>query len=176
MQKTLAYRLVFRLDEGDGESYTYNEGFIIIFFNDNKLLYMEGLLTDDYIIVKPDNYDIVFSVYSSYLMNSIYSIDDAYLALTSLDSKVILDLYWEGLISTNEIELPFQCNFSEEYLVDDEESDDDFKEEEDNEMKYITETVQIVATSKILPEDYPKYMERLKEFKEKHVLAQEEWP
>ena len=190
--KTLAYKVIFRLDEGNPYEQTYNEGFVIAYINEEgNFVKMEGLLTNDYLIGEIIENDLVITIYSSIMIYCVYSPKDV-MQLTDNDKKS-LDIFWEGFVNTDELCFPFELNFASEYPVsfneeydreddfedeDFEDEDDDFEEEDqiqeygDN-LEYVTEKVQLIATEKL--DNHEKYIQLLSDFKKANVLNGEEW-
>lgn len=187
--KTLVYKVIFRLNTKAADEKIYNDGFVVVFLNkSNEIIRMEGLLTDDYLIAEIIKDNLLITMYSSYTVESIYSLED----LKNLDkfSQKSLDIYWEGYIRKDEIEFPFSFYFENKYItgykedtakeiLDDYDSLDlDFDEilDDDNfEYEYDIEKAELIATEKISKEHHKKYIQLLSEFKEKHVLTSEEW-
>ena len=187
--KTLVYKVIFRLDEGEPNEKTYNEGFVIVYINEkNEFIKMEGLLTNDYLIAEVVEHDLVITIYSSYNIFCLCSI--ALLEELPQNAEKELDIYWEGTVDIDDVCFPLELEFENQYPVavmhdeyeDGEEEDEDdvfctdqVQEYGDN-LEYVTETAQIITTERINKnDDINKCFQMLSEFKKTNVLIGEEW-
>ena len=182
--KTLAYKVIFRLYNQEIDERSYNNGFIIAYFNEsNKFIKLEGILTSDYLIAQTVKDELVFTIYTSYILRNIYSANDIY----SLYEKPIniLEIYWEDSVDMDELEFPFDFEFEHRYGANGENVDWNNKNGigikemlqiyDNSEHSYFIERAQLVVTEPIEKEEYEKYMLQLERFKRYNVLLNEGW-
>lgn len=154
--KTLAYEVCFRLENTIHEQ-IINNGILIAYIDEkNHFKFLEGLLTNDYMYGKFEGEKCIFTLYSSYVLQELYSGLD----IKNLTEKLIneMEVYWEGVIGIDELEFPFDINFEVEYP----------NNYEEDKKEYIKERVNISCGKLIC--DVEKCKSLIKDFKRDKVF------
>lgn len=113
--KTLAYEVVFRLENTIHEQ-IINNGFIVVYFNEeDNFKFLEGLLTNDYMYGKLENDKWILNLYSSYILQELYSRNDAMKLTEELVNQ--MEISWQGIMGIDELEFPFEINLELEYPI-----------------------------------------------------------
>lgn len=152
--KTLAYEVVFRLENTIHEQ-IINKGFIVVYFNEeDNFKFLEGLLTNDYMYGKLENDKWILNLYSSYILQELYSRNDAMKLTEELVNQ--MEISWQGIMGIDELEFPFEINLELEYLIN-------------NGKELVKEKVNIACGRPL--SDVEKYRSLIEDFKNNKVFV-----
>lgn len=152
--KTLAYEIVFRLENTIHEQ-IINKGFIVVYFNEeDNFKFLEGLLTNDYMYGKLENDKWILNLYSSYILQELYSRNDAMKLTEELVNQ--MEISWQGIMGIDELEFPFEINLELEYPIN-------------NGKKLVKEKVNIACGRPL--SDVEKYKSLIEDFKNNKVFV-----
>lgn len=152
--KTLAYEVVFRLENTMHEQIV-NKGFIVVYFNEEgNFKFLEGLLTNDYMYRKLEDDKWVLNLYSSYILQELYSRNDAIKLTEELVNQ--MEISWQGIMGIDELEFPFEINLELEYPIN-------------NGKELIKEKVNIACGKPL--SDVEKYKNLIEDFKNNKVFV-----
>ena len=152
--KTLAYEVVFRLENTIHEQ-ILNKGFIVVYFNEeDNFKFLEGLLTNDYMYGKLEDDKWILNLYSSYILQELYSINDAMKLTEELVNQ--MEISWQGIMGIDELEFPFEINLELEYLIN-------------NGKELVKEKVNIACGRPL--SDVEKYKSLIEDFKNNKVFV-----
>lgn len=156
--KTLAYEVCFRLENTIHEQ-IINNGVLIAYFDEkNHFKFLEGLLTNDYMYGKLEGEKCILTLYSSYVLQQVYSGIDTSKLTEELVNK--MEVCWEGIIGIDELEFPFDINFELEYPIN---------SYEEGKKEYVKERVNISCGREI--SDVDKYKRLIEDFKNNKVFV-----
>ena len=152
--KTLAYEIVFRLENTIHEQ-ILNKGFIVVYFNEeDNFKFLEGLLTNDYMYGKLEDDKWILNLYSSYILQELYSINDAMKLTEELVNQ--MEISWQGIMGIDELEFPFEINLELEYPIN-------------NGKELVKEKVNIACGRPL--SDVEKYKSIIEDFKNNKVFV-----
>lgn len=152
--KTLAYEVVFRLENTIHEQ-IINKGFIVVYFNEeDNFKFLEGLLTNDYMYGKLENDKWILNLYSSYILQELYSRNDAMKLTEELVNQ--MEISWQGIMGIDELEFPFEINLELEYPIN-------------NGKELVKEKVNIACGRPL--SDVEKYKSLIEDFKNNKVFV-----
>lgn len=152
--KTLAYEVVFRLENTIHEQ-ILNKGFIVVYFNEeDNFKFLEGLLTNDYMYGKLEDDKWILNLYSSYILQELYSRNDAMKLTEELVNQ--MEISWQGIMGIDELEFPFEINLELEYLIN-------------NGKELVKEKVNIACGRPL--SDVEKYKSLIEDFKNNKVFV-----
>lgn len=152
--KTLAYEVVFRLENTMHEQIV-NKGFIVVYFNEEgNFKFLEGLLTNDYMYGKLEDDKWVLNLYSSYILQELYSRNDAIKLTEELVNQ--MEISWQGIMGIDELEFPFEINLELEYPIN-------------NGKELVKEKVNIACGKPL--SDVEKYKNLIEDFKNNKVFV-----
>ena len=152
--KTLAYEIVFRLENTIHEQIV-NKGFIVVYFNEeDNFKFLEGLLTNDYMYGKLEDDKWILNLYSSYILQELYSINDAMKLTEELVNQ--MEISWQGIMGIDELEFPFEINLELEYKIN-------------NGKELVKEKVNIACGRPL--SDVEKYESLIEDFKNNKVFV-----
>ena len=152
--KTLAYEIVFRLENTIHEQIV-NKGFIVVYFNEeDNFKFLEGLLTNDYMYGKLEDDKWILNLYSSYILQELYSINDAMKLTEELVNQ--MEISWQGIMGIDELEFPFEINLELEYPIN-------------NGKELVKEKVNIACGRPL--SDVEKYKSIIEDFKNNKVFV-----
>lgn len=152
--KTLAYEVVFRLENTIHEQ-IINKGFIVVYFNEeDNFKFLEGLLTNDYMYGKLEDDKWILNLYSSYILQELYSRNDAMKLTEELVNQ--MEISWQGIMGIDELEFPFEINLELEYLIN-------------NGKELVKEKVNIACGRPL--SDVEKYKSLIEDFKNNKVFV-----
>lgn len=152
--KTLAYEIVFRLENTIHEQ-ILNKGFIVVYFNEeDNFKFLEGLLTNDYMYGKLEDDKWILNLYSSYILQELYSINDAMKLTEELVNQ--MEISWQGIMGIDELEFPFEINLELEYKIN-------------NGKELVKEKVNIACGRPL--SDVEKYESLIEDFKNNKVFV-----
>lgn len=152
--KTLAYEVVFRLENTIHEQIV-NKGFIVVYFNEeDNFKFLEGLLTNDYMYGKLEDDKWILNLYSSYILQELYSRNDAMKLTEELVNQ--MEISWQGIMGIDELEFPFEINLELEYPIN-------------NGKELVKEKVNIACGRPL--SDVEKYKSLIEDFKNNKVFV-----
>ena len=152
--KTLAYEVVFRLENTIHEQIV-NKGFIVVYFNEeDNFKFLEGLLTNDYMYGKLKDDKWILNLYSSYILQELYSRNDAMKFTEELVNQ--MEISWRGSMGIDELEFPFEINLELEYKIN-------------NGKELVKEKVNIACGRPL--SDVEKYESLIEDFKNNKVFV-----
>ncbi len=152
--KTLAYEVVFRLENTIHEQIV-NKGFIVVYFNEeDNFKFLEGLLTNDYMYGKLKDDKWILNLYSSYILQELYSRNDAMKLTEELVNQ--MEISWQGIMGIDELEFPFEINLELEYKIN-------------NGKELVKEKVNIACGRPL--SDVEKYESLIEDFKNNKVFV-----